>query len=325
MDEQQKADLAAAMAESGHPAAEKTSQEVVADVKKAIVSNMETGEPVGTPAEPVVSNGNPSVDKEVPKSPGPPRHEQILQRMMEQAREAREKQAAEKEQRALREQAAYAQKLMQAKEYGKDAVLKAAGVEEKKIDLTQLFGDPKDDTQDADSEVKKQVAKLTEHIQRLEEERDKERQTVEQQQMRVHMQQEVDNIEKFITGNTEKYQFVNATRPMGSGKDLYNGMISMYNQGYSPSYEDMSDLVEARMEEVVKLASSTPKFAQIIEELFGVKLPQNGKESQTLKSSDGGDTPAELNPETKLTDEENRQLALKEAYAAREKLLKKLD
>lgn len=319
MDAEQQADLAAALAEVGHPASpaqEPTSQEVVKEVQ---TREQPTAAP--PPAPPLA----PPVAPPQAQQPQTPRHQALLQGMMEKARQEREKQeAARKQQEYERTQNEY-RRLLEARQYGEDAFLKAAGIEPKKREptLADIFGPDKPEDKEPPhvSELKNRVEQLDQYIKRLEAERNQERSTIEQQQQQYYMQQEISDIDKFISDNTEKYQFVSAARPMGSAKDLYNGKISMYNQGYSPSNEDMTELVEARIEEVLKLVLPTQKGRKLVEELLGVSIPSS-TESKTLTSA--GDTPAVLAKDLPLTDEENQQLALKEAYAAREAILKQM-
>jgi hypothetical protein len=250
--------------------------------------------------------------------------------MMEKARQEREQQTKSQYERSLQEQAQYAQRLMEAKNYGPEAVLRAAGLEpeakqQKPFTLEDLFknDEPANEPPQKLTELEKKLEAMDGYIKKLEEERTKEKQTIEHQQMQYYMNEEIQQLESYLNENKDKYEFVDAAREMGSIKDLYNGRVSMYNQGYNPSNDDMLELVEARMEELIRLTAPTKKGRGLIEELFGIRLPA-GSESTTLTERSGGDTPAGIGADKVLTDEENKQLALKEAYAARERILKQM-
>ena len=324
MEADQSADLAAAMAEVGHPSAPKPDGE-----------SGQSG--AQTPPESGASGQN-SAPNNAPEGQQPEqtaeqkkvsKHQEVLQRMMEKARQERESQTKEQQQRALQEQAAYAQRLLEARQYGPEAFYKAAGVEPpapKTPSLADLFGDSDDEPKTPAEilELKEQVSKMDQYIKKLEEERSQEKQTLEQQNMQYHIQQEIKELETQLNETKDKYQFIDAAREMGSINDLYNGRVSMYNQGYNPSNEDMLELVEARMEELIRLTAPTKKGRALIEELYGISLPDTGSDSKSLSDKAGGDTPARIAEGQVLSDEENRQLALKEAYAARERLMKQM-
>ena len=131
--------------------------------------------------------------------------------------------------------------------------------------------------------------------------------------------QELSNIGQFIDKSKDKFQYLGSLKPLQADTDLYNGMLSMYNQGYQPTYEEMGDLLETRVESLLDHVSETPKFLEWVSKRFGVKVSAAGKESPTLTGQMGGDTPGTIDP-SELTDDESMKLALKAAYAEAERV-----
>lgn len=305
MDMEQQAALDAALKETGHPLAAATA----------------TPEPAApAPAQPAPQATEAAQE---PQAEQASRHKQILDRMIENARKAREEQAKAKQSEEAQQHADYARKLLEAKQYGKDALLQAAGIKEEKIDLGKLLGyDDKKDQDEPPSvrELKDRIGKLDDYIESLKREREEEKVQFQQQQQQLWLKQEIGNINRVIEENSKKYEYVASTRTMGSDKDLMNGLVLMHNQGLDPSYEDMADMVEARIEEVLNLVAKTDKFSNFVKERFGINI-NKPKDTRTLTSV-GGETPAAVS--WQVTDEENRKMAIQEALAVKESLLKQV-
>ena len=272
--------------------------------------------PAPTPdAAPAVETPHPSAVRS--------RHDELMEKLMGQAREAREKQVAEKNDTS-QEDLALARRIKEASQYGPDAVLKAAGVEKPSIDFSKLFEDDKEDPKDQTvKQLEERLEKLDAYIKDQDKTRAEEQETNQQKQQQQWAEQEIQRISTFIDEGKEKFEYLSAAREMGSDKDLYNGMVSMYNQGYSPSYDDMADLVEARIEKLLDLVGPTKKFSAYMSKRYGVQINSNPAESQTLTGGMASDPPAMGGIED-LPDEEQQKLALKAAVAAKEAALKKL-
>lgn len=253
------------------------------------------------------------------------RHDELMERLMSQARQTREQQVQEQEIQRLRQEADYARRLREAAQYGPDAVLRAAGVETKKkdFDLAKLFSDEKEDlTTKSVKQLEDRIAKLDAYIKSQEEERQQEKQTSMQRQQQQWAEQEIGRITNFLDTSKDKFEYLSAARELGSEKDLYNGMISLYNQGYQPTYEDMADIVESRIEKLLDLIGPTAKFKSYVKERYGVQLSPPA-ESKTLTSDLTGDSPG-MADIASLPDDQQKELALKAAFAARERALKAL-
>lgn len=249
-----------------------------------------------------------------------PRYDRQLQSLMAKAREAREKQVAT---RSQQEDMALLQKLKLARELGPDAALKALGVERPKIDIEKLLNPQQDDEPKSVKELKEQISQINQYIESIKQRSQEEEQVRTQHQRQQWEQNELGSISQFIEKAKDKFEYVGAAKAIGSDKDIYNGMVSMYNQGYSPNYEEMADLVESRIEQLLELLAPTKKFTDFVSKKFGAQTARKNADSVTLTSGMKGE-PAESVDINQMTDEENRQYALKAAMAAKQEALRQL-
>jgi hypothetical protein len=248
------------------------------------------------------------------------RYDAQLKALMEKARSAREKQVATQQQQQELE---LLQKVKLAKELGPDAALKALGLERPKIDIAKLLNPEQDDEPKSVKELKSQISQINQYIEDLKQRSEAENQHRQMQQRQAWEQNELATIADFVEKNKEKFEYVGAAKVIGSDKDIYNGKISMYNQGYSPNNEEMADLVESRIEQLIDLVAPTKKFSDYIGKKFGVQLARKNAASVTLTEGMRAE-PAEAVDLNKMTDEENREYALKAALAAKQEALRKL-
>ena len=300
MDEQQQADLATAMATLETPAAEPA------------------------PTEPVPSEAPPAAPEATPAAeaaPTPPAeqtpaesYQNKLQRIMDEQRGKAQEQMAAKQP----DSADALRRIEEAKAYGPEAVLRAAGIEpEKRPTLAEILG--KDDASDEPEyvqELRAQLATNNEKMSAWEKSQEEQQQQQQQQQRYAWEQSEQAQIAAFIDTEAETFPYVSALKPMNSDADLYNGMISMYNNGYQPTYKDMADLVETRIEGVLDHLAESPKFSEWVQKKFGVKVAvPSAAPTQTMTGKDGAESPASVDPNT-LTEEESIALAMKAAQDA---------
>jgi len=243
-----------------------------------------------------------------------PRYQTQLQALMAKARAARDVQVKQED-----PDVALVQKLKIAKELGPDAVLKAVGIERPKIDIEKLLHP--DRKPDPNKELNEKIAKIDKYIEHLEARSQEQAQQAQQQQWHVWEQRELGSISEFIDKTKEKYEYVGAAKDIGSDKDIYNGLVSMYNQGYSPNYDEMADLVESRIEQLLDLISPTKKFSDYVGKRFGVQLAHKASGSATI-TEDMKSDPQESVDLNKMSEEENLKYALKSAYEARERAMK---
>lgn len=248
------------------------------------------------------------------------RYDAQLKSLMAKAREAREKQVLSQQQQQELE---FLQRVKLAKELGPDAALKALGLERPKIDINKLLNPEKDDEPKSVKELKEQISQINQYIADIKRQSEEEKQQMAMQQRQSWEQRELGAISEFIDKGKEKFEYVGAAKAIGSDKDIYNGMVSMYNQGYSPSYEEMADLVESRIEQLIDLVAPTKKFSDYVGKKFGVQLSRKSAASATLTEGLKSE-PAEAVDLNKMTDEENREYALKTALAAKQEALRKL-
>lgn len=288
-------------------------------------------EPAAPDTAPADSQASAPTEPTEPATQAPPaqtksRHDELMERLMSSARQTREQQVKEQEMQQLRQEAEFARKLREAAQYGPDAVLRLAGIEPKKdeFDISKLFGDePKEDLSSKSvKQLEARIEKLDAYIKSQEEERNRERQTVQQRQQQQWAEQEISRITQFIDSSKDKFEYLAAARAMGSDQDLYNGMVSLYHQGYQPTYEDMADLVEARIEKLLDLVGPTKKFQGYVKSKYGVDLGP-AKEGKTLSDSLTGDPPGVADIAS-LPDDKQQELALKAAMAARDRAMKAL-
>lgn len=242
------------------------------------------------------------------------RYQSQLQALMNKARAAREEQM-----RGQDPTADLLKRLEIAKQMGPDAVLKTLGVEREKIDIEKILGTKKEDPQ---AEIKQKIEQLDSYIKNLEVKQKQEEELKRKEQFGQWESQELQRISGFIKETGEKYQYVGAASDIGSDRDIYNGMISLYNQGYRPQYEEIADLVESRIEQLIDLVSGTKKFSDYLGKKFGVKL-SGQKPSPTITEELAGE-PSEEVDFSKMTDEENRAYSLKQAKLVMEAERRKL-
>ena len=250
-----------------------------------------------------------------------PRYNTQLASLMAKARESREQQVQTNQQE---EQRKLIERMEMAKQLGPDAVLKAAGMERQKIDIAKLLNPEQHDEEPKSvQELKNQVAEINQYLTTLREQGEQNQQRMQQEQNVQWEQNELNTISRFIDTSKEKYEYVDAAKSIGSDKDIYNGLISMYNQGYSPSYDEMTDLVESRIEQLIDLVAPTKKFSDYMSKRYGVQLTPPSADSVTLteglksEPSSGVDLAG-------MTDEENRKFAFEQATLAKNNALRKL-
>jgi len=250
-----------------------------------------------------------------------PRYNTQLQALMAKARESREKQVSNQQ---YEEQRQYLEKIEMAKQLGPDAALKALGIERQKIDIAKLLNPEQHDEEPKSvRELKEQVAQINQYIEDLRQSGEAERQRLKQEQSVQWEKNELAQISQFIDSSKDKYEYVEAAKGIGSDKDIYNGLISMYNQGYSPSYDEMSDVVEARIEQLIELLAPTKKFSDYIAKRFGAQTAPQGAGSVTLTDGMKGE-PSNGIDFASLSDEDNRKHAMQQAITVQQDLLRKL-
>lgn len=276
-------------------------------------------QPEAPPTEAPAQDAAP-VEPEAPPAPVKSKYEERLEKLMSQARDNRRQQQETEQQRRSME---YARRIQEAAQYGPDAVLKAAGVEQPKMDLSAILGEEDDGTPPTVKELKRKVADLEKFIQGEQKSAQQRSQQEQQQRMSHWEQNEIGRIEEFIDTNKEKYQFVAQLKNLGSQRDIYSGIINMYQEGLTPSYDDVADLVESRVEDILTELSRAPKFGEIVSKLLGEKQTAKVKSAPTLTGALRADSAVSA-PKENETDEENRQSALQAAYAAREAALKQI-
>jgi hypothetical protein len=254
------------------------------------------------------------------------RYNAQVQRLLAQNREAVQRRHADTEQK---EQSDLAQRLIAAKKYGAQAVLQELGVEAPKedpkpeYDVRELLGldgdqDPKDKTLAALESKMETLQKAFEAKQAEIAAAEQERQAkAEQEQMWQWEVEEFNKIQGFLNENDEKYTYVNALKKVGSEQDIFNGIIGLYRQGIEPKYEDVADLVEARVEAVAELLIDTPKFRKLLESK-GVKIRPAAQPSATLTGNMSGNTATALAEQPEETEEENLRRSMEAALAAQE-------
>jgi hypothetical protein len=274
--------------------------------------------PPTTPAAPAPAEAA-APPAEAPAAPQD-RYQSKLTELMAKAREAREKQVSTRQQE---EELAFLQKIKIAKELGPDAALKALGVERQKIDIDKLLNPRKDDEPESVKELKAKVEQINQYIETVKQQQEEYQKQAQQQQYVQMEQRELGGISQFIDEAKDKFEYVAAAKAIGSDKDIYNGLVSMYNQGYSPSYDEMAELVETRIEQLIDLLAPTKKFSDYVSKKYGAPKATQGTASATLTSSMTAEVPeaVDLN---KMTDEENLRYSLKAAYAAKQEALRKL-
>lgn len=275
--------------------------------------------PAGQPAP---LQATPEVTPEAtPEEKAEARYNAQLQALMSKARAAREQQLAGQGQQQDME---LLQRIKLAKELGPQAALKALGLEPQRIDVSKLFGQPKEDDEPKSvKEIKEQVKQLNDYISSLKQQQEEEGARRQQEQQIGWERNELGQISQFIDTAKDKFEYVGAAKAIGSDKDIYNGLVSMYNQGYSPDYSEVADLVEARIEQLIDLVAPTKKFSDYIGKKFGVQLSKKAPSGMTLTGGMAAETPESVDL-SKMTDEENRQYALKAAYAAKQEALRRL-
>lgn len=257
------------------------------------------------------------------------KYQQHLNRLLEQNREAVQKR---QEQSQQQQELEFARQLAEARKYGPEAVKRLLGLQEEErqaqpqYDLRELLGldDPESDADKTTKELKAKIDKLESFIQdqtkKQEEYFQKQQEEQQRQQMTQWERQQYSEIEGFLQQNSDKYEYVASLKELGSTKDLYDGIITMYQQGYEVTYDDMAQLIEARVESLAETLLDTPKFRKTLEQKYGVKLaPQPQKVSKTIGGSMVAESGTVSHQPAEETDEENQARALKEAMAAKER------
>lgn len=272
-----------------------------------------------------VSNAATPVEKaaadELTKEAAPEynRYEKSLEKLMANARDTRRKSQEEATQRAALE---FQQKIQTAAQYGPDAVLKALGVEQKKMDLSAILGEEETGEAPYIKELRKKVNDLDDYRRQQQELMAQRQQQEQQSQVQAWERNEKEKIDNFLATNKEKYEFTATLMPCGSTNDIYGGIINMYQQGYTPSYDDMTELVENRIEDLLDRLAQTNKFKTWAASRLKTQSVTKAQSAPTLKGTLNADSVASVPPENE-TDEENRLRALKAAYAAAEYARKK--
>lgn len=293
----------------------RTPSEIVAEAlaqPAAEPAAVEAAPPPAAPAEAPPAGAAPPAEQ-----PAGSRYDSSLQRLMAQARASREKQVAEM---GSRENDDLLQRLKLAKELGPDAVLKVAGVEREKVDVAKLLGLKRDEEDDEPKSVKEMKAKISEldnYIASLKQQQEQEASRRDMEQRAGWEQAELQRIASAIDKSKDRYEYVAAAKAIGSDRDIFNGMISMYNQGYTPSHDEIADLVESRIEQLVDLLAPTKKFQEYIAKA-SKRVP-----SSTLTSSLRSETPPAVSADD-VSDEENLKLALQAAHSARDDAMKRI-
>lgn len=214
-------------------------------------------------------------------------------------------------------------RIEEAKQYGPDAVLRAAGLDPGEAQhrkgpatLDELLGlEPEDSEPAYVKQLKQRVEEQGKILDQFQASQQQQQQQYQQQQQAQWEQQELGRISQFIDSSKDKYQYLAALRPMKSDHDLYSGMLNMYNQGYQPDVEDMAELVETRVQAMVDHLVDVPKFREWISKRLGVQLAPKKTGSQTLSNRMGGDSPGEVDI-SQLPEDEQMKIALEAAYAA---------
>ena len=267
------------------------------------------------------------------------KYQQHLQRLLEQNREARQKQ---QETTSQQQEMEFARQLAEARKYGPEAVMKVLGIQQEQrqekpeddIDIRELLGLDDGKNKDSDRTTKELAAKINKLESFIQEQQAKQEQWARQQeqqqrqqQMTAWEQQEHQQIQQFLSENQEKYEYVSSLKELGSDKEVYDGIITMYQQGYQPSYDDMAQLIETRVEALAESLLETPKFRRTLEERLGVKLSATPpKSSKTLSGSMVADSATNVPESPEETEEQNLQRAMRaamEAKSSAEEALKK--
>lgn len=280
-------------------------------------------QPAATPAEsaPVTSAPEPAKVEPVEEAAITNRYEKSLEALMARARDNRRQQQEAEQQRQAAE---FAQRVQTAAQYGPDAVMKALGMEQQKLDLQALLGGDEDDGEPKSvKELKKEIAELKAGL-------NKDRESAQQRAIEEQKQQyaaweksEMGKIEQFIDSSKEKYEYTAELKTIGSTKDIYGGIINMYQAGYTPSYEDMAGLVENRIEDILERLAPTKKFQAWAAKRLKPQSPATSQPSPTLTGALNSDSVAQA-PIENETDEQNRRRAMQAALAKREALLRQM-
>lgn len=273
----------------------------------------------GTPDGQKAASEEPKTGSEEVKSAAEA-YQEKLQTLMAKQREQYESNVRQKQEREYMERL---RRIEEAKQYGPDAVLRAAGLDPSETpqkkgpsSLDELLGlEPQDDEPAYVKELKQRVEQQEQFIRQFQEQFQTTQQQQQAQQQQQWEQQELQRISQFIDQSKDKYQYLAALKPMKSDQDLYSGMLNMYNQGYQPSVEDMAELVESRVEALVDHLAEVPKFREWISKRLGVQVSPQNKQSASLSNKMGGETPGEVDIST-LPEDEQMRLALEAAYAA---------
>ena len=272
------------------------------------------------PAAPPAAPESPSEPSET-EAEVQPRYNTALQALMDKAKATREQQVGNQQ---AEEQRQYLEKIELAKQLGPDAALKALGMERQKIDIAKLLNPEQHDEEPKSvRELKDQVAQISQYIEGLKEHNEEAQQRFKQEQSVQWEKNELSTISQFIDTSSDKYEYVAAAKSIGSDKDIYNGLISMYNQGYSPSYEEMSDVVEARIEQLIELLAPTKKFSDYISKRFGAQTAQSGADSVTLTDGMKSEPSEGVNIDG-MSEEENAKYSMQQAVLLKNELLRKL-
>lgn len=136
-------------------------------------------------------------------------------------------------------------------------------------------------------------------------------------------QNELAKIGTFVQSNKEKYPFVAELESIGSTRDMYSGIINMYQAGYTPSYDDVAELVENRIEDILDKLAQSKKFSDWAAKRLKAQTAPPPQTRPTLTGALTADSAQQVPPDNE-SDAENRRRALQAAYAAREAALKQI-
>lgn len=276
--------------------------------------------PSAAPSEAATEPGDQS-DNEVNKGAAQI-YQEKLQKLMSTRRDERQQQLQQQQQA---EYIAKMRRIEEAKQYGPEAVLKAAGLDapaqSKQPTLAELLGGDDDDRPDYVKQMEAKLNQQQEFIDQFQGKWESYQNNQQQQAQSAWEHQELSNIGQFIQESNDKFPYLGALKSLNAEQDLYNGMINMYNQGYQPTYEEMGDLLETRVESLLDTIADSGKFKQWVGKRFGVQIstPSKASESPTLTGQLGAESPGSVDPAT-LSDEESMKLALKAAYAEAERI-----
>ena len=249
---------------------------------------------------------------EPPPEPTPAdRLNESMERLRSQARDARQKQESLS---AKQDEVDLAQRIMEAKKYGPDAVLKAAGVEVSVPDLglDDLFPDEDkkaDKKTPAVAELERKIAALEARDKDREAAMETERRQKQQVEFETWRNQQMTSIDQHLENNGDAYPYLQATSKLGSSNDVYKLMVQMHNQGYQPTLEQASEVMENYAKAFVDAIVKTEHFR----EAYGSQATTDG--AKTLTSKMGGEGSIPVN-DWEMTDAQNFEMSMAAAKHA---------